>query len=402
MFPTQPAYRFASWAVCLAGLDISWTQNEVIGAGPLPGILQSAYRAELFALLQAVMWAEANNCKIRVWCDCLGVVTRAQKLSHQTWKVPINAANADLWVKLEAAIFKLGPSNFCITKVAAHQNEAQATTSLQSWAWLHNNLVDRAARLANLCRPESFWEFFHIHRAQVEHHVEIGSKVMKVILEISRKAVRREALQAGEHAAGDMGVMERPPPAKTQNATWTFETPRESVPSSVATRFGYRLAAVTKAWLDEGLTMGHQEGRGPQWTSWYQLYIDFQLRTGEIGPIYERTWLDAAERPNLRLRFYRFRKRCAWFAHLGKMLVRFEPYEVHQAVCRPNSVMFALHTASVCVPWHSQRLQDVEEWVGARLPQAATRAGTSLDGLPNAKHLGKWPKLSVSAGPLGI
>ena len=35
MFPSEPAYRFASWAVCVAGLDISWEHSDVIGAGPI-------------------------------------------------------------------------------------------------------------------------------------------------------------------------------------------------------------------------------------------------------------------------------------------------------------------------------------------------------------------------------
>ena len=72
MFPSEPAYRFASWAVCVAGLDISWEHSDVIGAGPLPGILQSAFRAEMYAILQAVRWAVKFKRKLRVWCDCLG------------------------------------------------------------------------------------------------------------------------------------------------------------------------------------------------------------------------------------------------------------------------------------------------------------------------------------------
>lgn len=401
MFPAQPAYRFASWAVCIAGLDVSWTYSDVLGAGPLPGILQSAFRAEMYALLQALRWAIRTRRKIRVWCDCLGVVERAQRLASSTWKVSVNSANADLWKRIEEAIGQLGAVNFCITKVAAHQDINRATSSLQSWVCLHNLLVDRAARLANLCRPSCFWELFHLHREQVEYYHACGSQIARIILDVSRKAVRREAMQQLEHTDGDGGVgeIDRIAPAIV---SWTFAEPRDRVPAEVASRYGYRLAAMVKAWLDEGLSMGHAENNSSLWLSWHQLYLDFQLRTGEMGPIYERAWLDPVVRPSLRLRAFRFRKRSAWFAQLVKQLMRYEPYEVTHARCRPHSVAFALHTGCICIQWQAQRLQDVEFWVSARLSMAATRSGSSLDALPNAKQLEKWPKLKICAGPLGI
>lgn len=401
MFPSEPAYRFASWAVCVAGLDISWEHSDVIGAGPLPGILQSAFRAEMYAILQAVRWAVKFKRKLRVWCDCLGVVDRVQSFLHGTWKTPINAANADLWSSIEEAIGQLGAKNMCITKVAAHQSEEHATTSFQSWVCLHNHLVDRAARLANICRPSDFWEFFYLHREQVESHYEVGVKISHTILAISRLAVSKEAMQQGEQDDEEVGQGEQGK-EHLDRAAWTFATPRATVPSVVAERYGFRIAAIAKAWLDEGITDGHRESHSPQWISWHQLYVDFQLRTGEIGPIYERKWLDSANRPNLQLRTFRFRKRSAWFAQLVKQLMRYEPYEVSHSRCRPHSVAFALHTGCICIQWQPQRLLDVENWVSARLRQAAKKDGASLDSLPNAKMLEKWHSLEVSVGPLGM
>ena len=313
----------------------------------------------------------------------------------------MNSANADLWKRIEEAIGQLGAVNFCITKVAAHQDINRATSSLQSWVCLHNLLVDRAARLANLCRPSCFWELFHLHREQVEYYHACGSQIARIILDVSRKAVRREAMQQLEHTDGDGGVGEIDRIAPTI-VSWTFAEPRDRVPAEVASRYGYRLAAMVKAWLDEGLSMGHDDNTSSLWLSWHQLYLDFQLRTGEMGPIYERAWLDPVVRPSLRLRAFRFRKRSAWFAQLVKQLMRYEPYEVTHARCRPHSVAFALHTGCICIQWQAQRLQDVEFWVSARLSMAATRSGSSLDALPNAKQLEKWPKLKICAGPLGI
>ena len=203
------------------------------------------------------------------------MVERVQSLLHATWKTPINAANADLWSSIEEAIGQLGAQNLCITKVAAHQSDEHATTSFQSWVCLHNNLVDRAARLANLCRPSEFWEFFHLHREQVESHYEVGVKISQTILAISRLAVSREAKQQGEQDDEEEGEGEQGTEHQ-DTVAWTFATPRAKVPSVVAERYGFRIAAITKAWLDEGITDGNRENNSPQWISWRQLYVDFQ------------------------------------------------------------------------------------------------------------------------------
>ena len=114
----------------------------------------------------------------------------------------------------------------------------------------------------------------------------------------------------------------------------------------------------------------------------------FNFVTGEIGPIYERKWLDSANRPNLcSCGRFRFRKRSAWFAQLVKQLMRYEPYEVSHSRCRPHSVAFALHTGCICIQWQPQRLLDVENWVSARLRQAAKKDGASLDSLPKRKDV---------------
>lgn len=52
----EPSLRLASWAVTQAA-EIPALQNDLLMAGPVPGMIQSAYRAELWALLCAVRLA---------------------------------------------------------------------------------------------------------------------------------------------------------------------------------------------------------------------------------------------------------------------------------------------------------------------------------------------------------
>ena len=63
----------------------------ILIAGVLPGPLQSAFRAELYAVYQAISWAVCYGCKNRLWTDCQGVVTKLQGLLAGTWKPQTNS-----------------------------------------------------------------------------------------------------------------------------------------------------------------------------------------------------------------------------------------------------------------------------------------------------------------------
>ena len=55
LFQQDPALRFASFAVVLADPAGDASDSLVVDVGHLPGVLQSSYRAEIYALLRAVM-----------------------------------------------------------------------------------------------------------------------------------------------------------------------------------------------------------------------------------------------------------------------------------------------------------------------------------------------------------
>ena len=57
-----------------------YTGSQVIDAGVLPGILQSAVRAEIFAVLQALKLTVRHKGTVRLWSDCDSVVRRVTKL----------------------------------------------------------------------------------------------------------------------------------------------------------------------------------------------------------------------------------------------------------------------------------------------------------------------------------
>ena len=401
--PTREEVRFASWSVCRANPDVTLQDSEVITAGALPGILQSAFRAELYAVLRAISWAVDNSCKIRLWTDCQGVVTKLQRLLSGTWKPQPNSNHSDLWEQIVDLVEVLTPAACRITKVAAHQPVATSSSPLETWAFLHNSLADRAACLTNMCRPESFWVLHKRHLEAVNNVQAINEVVQKVILAISKRALVRDVIEEEEGSlereTGDSRLQTK---QLLPDPEWVPFDIQCKAPHSVSQKFGHRLTALVGAWITEGIQQATVAKAQPTWISWYQLYIDFQIRTGDQGPYFDCGWQDPAVRVMLKARPFKFRKRCSWFVKLVKQLLHYNNVEIRQQVTRPNSVAFALHTSSVWCAWLEERLQMVESWVTARLPRAATRDGKILDSLPVAKQAVEQSCLEISPGPLGL
>ena len=401
LWPKAHQYRLASWAVCLAGLSEDWSDSRVLQAGPLPGLQQSAFRAELFAVFIAVQWSRVNNKRIRIWSDCLGVVKRFKRLLSSKQQPKHGVAHYDLWMVIYEELQHMQHKHVQITKVAAHQSLDMAESAFDSWVVVNNLLADRAAKLANLCRPPWFWQAHRHHVSQVIQCEEVGKAVQAVILDISRQVVVRTACHAAD------GSLTREQPAdmtlSTQldtSGTWTDVDIVRPLPWKLTQVFGFVVTARVAAWISESLQAAQTDGEPCRWVSVHQLYLDYQLATGDIGPIFDQGWTDESRRPDICLRGFPFRRRCSWFSRLLKRLVQSSGGHLDVRVLRPHSTVFALHTPSIWIPWTQQRLDWIEEWAIVRVPRSITRDGHLLDTLPVPKRDRRWPQLSLETRPL--
>ena len=76
--PTIPQLRIASWSVVLA-CSTTLFASEILAAGQLPTILQTSYRAEIYAALVALQFVDSSDGPFCIWSDCAGVVARLQQ-----------------------------------------------------------------------------------------------------------------------------------------------------------------------------------------------------------------------------------------------------------------------------------------------------------------------------------
>lgn len=77
LWQDQPNYRLASWAVCIADpISTNTFKSHIAAAGPLPGVCQTSFRAECYALLRAIRIVKEFQVSARIWTDCQGVLDR--------------------------------------------------------------------------------------------------------------------------------------------------------------------------------------------------------------------------------------------------------------------------------------------------------------------------------------
>ena len=179
--------RVASWSVVRAWTDDA-IPSEVIDSGPLPGILQSSYRAEIYAIYRALLIGRAHPVRLFLWTDCNAVVKRFLRLQRGLAPRP-NSSHADLWNAIAECLSDI-THEVTITKVLAHQKVQNACGPLEDWCIRNNALADRAALLAQWRRPGEFWPEYACHVNAVQACRDFSRSVQHVILAISKEVVR--------------------------------------------------------------------------------------------------------------------------------------------------------------------------------------------------------------------
>jgi hypothetical protein len=64
-------------------------------------------------------------------------------------RINVNRPHSDLWQWIAHSVTALGVESIKLRKVPAHRDPAQAGTLVEAWKSFHDDMADRAARLAN-------------------------------------------------------------------------------------------------------------------------------------------------------------------------------------------------------------------------------------------------------------
>ena len=125
---------YAAWAVTRAIGGPGDLRHDLILAGHVRGLEESAFRAELTALVHALRWARSSGFSVRLWSDCPGVVRGFRRLQSGQ-PLRRNRAHTDLWLQISDVLADWEGGVIKIVKVVSHCAVGGAQDPLEAWAW---------------------------------------------------------------------------------------------------------------------------------------------------------------------------------------------------------------------------------------------------------------------------
>ena len=271
--PTIPELRLAAWSVIVARDSVD-QPPVVLASGPLPGLLQSSFRSELFAVYAAVLFAVQVGVPVRVWCDCRGVVLRLRRML-EGGTVQFGTSNSDLWKLIEECLMHL-VAPLTVHKVPSHEDPACHDDEVSLWAIDNNSLADRAAEQANLQRDAEVWQLWHgLRRHLVDEEARVKA-IMKFHVDIAVKSTT------------DKGKRQLPP---LRFVTQPNVPPVQTCPDDVQCaplwgKYGRTFIQALVLWLQWLLAQANEAGSVCRWVSVYQLYFSFVFRARMSPPTY--------------------------------------------------------------------------------------------------------------------
>ena len=374
-----PAYRLASWAAVLApAVDQPWLDQSVcvLGAGPVPGICQTAYRGELFALAFVLHHAAAVGARVQVFCDCKGVINKFHRVTAGNTRVRHNSASADLWTWVVDSVDRLGLQNIKLVKTGAHRGLAQSRSRQDAWEIWHNNKVDGVAKQANLHRSSAFWQCWEQHVHAVKASATLHQQVVQFHLAVARRSAR-----SGTET--DVVVAPTPRPPREFALVYTNQFWDGHLPSQVVLEYGAAMANRLVHWW---LARTTEDSVSPvKWITCAHLYVDYQIATGCPGPIKHGTkWLDYTTRRYMEPEKHPFLHRLKWFRRMLKFFWKHTGHEVGLAQCRGEgeSILSFINCGSV--PWCMASWSGAEHWLLKSIGQPCLRGSGPLQALPIA------------------
>eukprot|EP00438_Fugacium_kawagutii_P032771 Skav206040 [mRNA] locus=scaffold1314:836404:840515:- [translate_table: standard] len=364
--PNEPVVRLAAWSVVQAvGVDAQLS-HPVIAAGGVPGQWQTIQRAEIAAVIHAVLASHESSQPVRIWCDNALVVRRFRSLqSHSTVYHPAQPDH-DLWNRLGEAISSC-PCDISIHKVYSHQQSTD--DDIDNWLFAGNEAADAAASAALACLPA---EVLAAQRAAAQAMAKarhLALAINKVIIDVGRFCIQQ------------------PPPEKpAQPDSSKNQIPVEQiVPIHRWVHDAYRLPRGLQfpgfhkilAWLGQ-LT---DETTAPRWVTWYEVFWSFQLYTGMPGV--ERygtnsTWKSMTHHAQ----YDTIKAGQAFAAYLQAVIKIFQP-DFQSSHVKPCYYRWLSWGQCVALRWQQRDMQRVHDWLEAQL---GTRQVKTL-----AKDIGSLP-----------
>ena len=378
LFPTNPLLRVASWAVVLGSpfqLDFAMSDFKALAGQPLPGIIQTAYRAELYAILTALRFAHKHQRGIRIWTDCQSAIAAFATHVRDALPVRANSHHCDLLSAIQQLASTIGPGCVEVLKVPAHVSRSCYDNDLERWLISGNESADRLAKSANAARPAADWSLWSAYSEQLDICTEQASLARAHILAVSK--FWNEAASQDRPAVPQVSRPLRE--ARVQpELQLTIPASLELTGLSFHRFFGLDLFRRVSAWFSS-----IRASDCPlQWISFHQLFISFQKRQGPVHVSkIDGVWkVETGEVASL-ANHMRVGVRVKFFRLMLQQFLKDCSIQFTTATVRPASQWICCFKGALAIDITHEEHHFVEGFLAAQLPEPASGPGKTLDRL---------------------
>ena len=353
--PKEGPLSLASWATVIASPD-SLEQPVPLSEGVVPGLLQSAFRAELCAMLSAMLFCIRVGRWVWVWSDCLGVVRRVRRFLEGSWLPSSRTRHADLWqmvVPFQGVLQRW----FRVSKVTSHLDPDQQVTAGDEWCAHYNNFADRAAERAQTLRGHGFLNIWSRLCQEWDHQLYIAKEVVALHVRVGHRATRNRVPHS------DMVPQPTPQPDWTGSLGELGEHDR----SFLARKYGADFVRDLQSWS----ALLHDPTAQVRWISSVQLFFGFCLRFRRPPVFRDNRWQDLQSSPNGRLVPI---STAVWVRYFLRQVRDFAVrgggfWQLTE--CRPDSTTLQVKLSSIPLRMREDLWMEVENFLARNLPQQA-------------------------------
>ena len=190
--PTTASESLAAWAV-------HHPERGTVSCGHLVGVQQCIARAELTAVLSALLWGADFFGALHVWSDNQNIVNHARAIYLKSAS-PKDFEHADLWERVQKVMLAATASIY-FHKVPAHDDESACCSPYEDWCRIHNAKADFQAGLTNLQRPiyfERIWQGYIAYRRQWKNLVreQVAFQLAVAKFDTERKSEQTQQVES--------------------------------------------------------------------------------------------------------------------------------------------------------------------------------------------------------------
>ena len=204
--PTSPISKLASWGVAIGNIESQ--QIIPLSSGVLPGLVQTAVRAEIVALISACEYAIKTKSRISFAIDNDLVFSRMKKFITRDCHIKPNQKDADLWQPLRELARRLRKQVDVVVKVFSHQNLDLLETDEEIWCCTGNNVADSIATHAVFTQPQ-VWTLWQELQKEIAIIHTLREAIHKTIVQIGKQAIRAKPETTEEDKAPRQARVQR-------------------------------------------------------------------------------------------------------------------------------------------------------------------------------------------------